>query len=35
MLKYILVYPEKFKCIEANVYDIENINLEYTQLNTK
>ena len=30
-----IFYPEKFKCIEANVYDIENINLEYTQLNTK
>lgn len=29
-----IFFPEKFKCIEVNVYDIENIRLEYTKLNT-
>ena len=30
-----IFYPEKFKCIEVNVYDIENIKLEYTKLNNE
>lgn len=28
-----IFYPEKFKCIEVNVYDIDKIKLEYTKLN--
>jgi hypothetical protein len=30
-----IFYPEKFKCLEANVYDIENINLQYTRVNNE
>ena len=30
-----IFYPEKFKCLDVNVYDINKINLEYTRLEIK